>query len=140
MKKRLFLILLSLSFGGLSATFGRGFSLDMSESKTTINLDKARKQTLWLPIDNSAKDVKMRVVGSPLFAEPVDVRLAEKQVDCWMPLYLDKGTSQIEISGCRPEYVAWENLKIGKNPNPKIEDFRQHIHFTPPPLLFLHTA
>ena len=131
MKKLIFCTLLSLLLLGYSTAFGRGFSLDVNGDQATINLDKARKQTLWLPIDNSAKEVKMRVVGSSLFTEPVTVRLAEKSVDCWMPIYLDKSTSQIEIAGCRPEYVAWENLRIGKNPNPEIEDFRQHIHFTP---------
>ena len=127
MKKILFALLVLIS----STTFGRGLSLDVKTESATINLDKARKQTLWLPIDNSAKEVKMLVKGSPLFTEPVTVRLADKQVECWMPLHLDKGTSQIEITGCKPEYVAWQNLKLGKNPNPKIEDYRQRIHFSP---------
>ena len=111
--------------------YGQGFKLDINEKSATITLDKARKQTLWLPIDNTAKEVKMQVKESPLFTMPVTVRLADKQVECWMPLHLDKSTSQIEITGSKPEYVAWQNLKLGKNPNPKLEDFRQRIHFTP---------
>ena len=73
----------------------------------------------------------MCVDGSSLFTEPVTIRLADKKVDCWMPLYLDKNTTLIEFKGCKPEYLAWKERKIGGNPNPKIEDFRQHIHFSP---------
>ena len=129
--KRLYPILTIIAIFVSSTIYGQGFTLDVRETSATITLDKARKQTLWLPIDNSAKEVTMQVKGSPLFTAPVTVRLADKQVECWMPLYLDKQTSQIEISKCKPEYVAWQNLKLGKNPNPKIEDFRQHIHFSP---------
>ncbi len=129
--KRLYPILTIIAVFVSSAIYGQEFTLDISEKSATITLDKARKQVLWLPIDNAAKEIKMRVEGSPLFTEPVTVRLAEKRVDCWMPLSLDKNTSQIEIAGSKPEYVAWQNLKLGKNPNPKIEDYRQRIHFTP---------
>ena len=129
--KKLFQTLLLLFFAGLSVAYGKGFSLDVKEKSAVITLDRAKKQTLWLPIDNSAKEVKMTVNGSPFFTEPVTVRLAEKSVDCWMPLYLDKNTTRIELKGCKPEYIAWKELKMGKNPNPKIEDFRQHIHFSP---------
>ena len=129
--RKFFQTLLLLLFAGLSSVYGQGYKLNISEKSATITLDKARKQTLWLPIDNTAKEVTMRVEGSPLFTAPVTVRLAEKKIDCWMPLHLDKSTSQINISECKPEYVAWQNLKLGKNPNPKVEDYRQHIHFTP---------
>ena len=129
--KRLYPILTMIAVLISAAVYGQGFTLDVRETSATITLDKARKQTLWLPIDNTAKEVTMRVEGSPLFTAPVTVRLADKQVECWMPLHLDKHTSQIEISGCKPEYVAWKNLKLGKNPNPKTEDYRQHIHFSP---------
>jgi fructan beta-fructosidase len=130
MRKK-FQTLLLLLFAGLSVAYGQGFKLDISEKSATITLDRAKKQTLWIPIDNSAKEVKMRVEGSPLFTEPVTVRLADKQVECWMPLSLDKATSRIEIDGCKPDYVAWKSLKMGADPNPKIEDYRQHIHFSP---------
>ena len=130
MMKRCFSFLLVLLFGCLSVC-GQPFTLDVKEGSATLTFKRARKQCLWLPIDNSAREVKMRIEGSPIFSQPVSVRLAKEKVDCYMPLYLDKNTSKIEIAGCSPDYVAWKELKVGKNPNPKIEDFRQHIHFTP---------
>ena len=129
--RKIFQALLLLLFFGSSVAYGRGVQLDIRERSATITLDKAKRQTLWLPIDNSAREVTMRVEGSTLFTEPVKVRLAATKVDCWMPLSLDKGTSHIEFEGCTPEHIAWTEFSFDKNPNPKLEDFRQRIHFSP---------
>ena len=59
--KRLYPILTMIAVLISAAVYGQGFTLDVRETSATITLDKARKQTLWLPIDNTAKEVTMRV-------------------------------------------------------------------------------
>ena len=111
--------------------FAHPFSVQQQGDEVVINLRKAKRQTLWIPIENCVNESVMVVEGSSLYTVPMTVRLATDRVETYMPLQLDKGTKTIKFSECKSGMVAWDNLKIGKNPNPQIEDFRQAIHFTP---------
>ena len=110
---------------------GRGYSVRINENFVEINLRKAKKQTLWIPIENSAKESFLEVAGSSLYTIPMSVRLATTKVETYMPLLLDENTTTLKFSACKADVVAWDNFKMGKNPNPKLEDFRQKIHFSP---------
>ena len=110
---------------------GKGFLVNVKANSVEIKLHKAKKQTLWIPIENSSAESFVEVAGSSLYSVPMSVRLATTKVESYMPLLLDENTTTIKFSECKPDIVEWERLKIGKNPNPKLEDYRQKIHFTP---------
>lgn len=111
--------------------YGETFSVQQLGDEVVISLNKSKRQTLWIPIENTAKESFMVVEGSSLYTVPMTVRLATDRVETYMPLQLDKSVKAIKFSGCKADIVAWENLRMGKNPNPEIDDFRQTIHFTP---------
>ena len=115
----------------MMTAYGEPFSVQQQGDEVVLTLRKAECQTLWIPIENSAKESYMEVEGSSLYTVPMTVRLATDKIETYMPLHLDKGAKTIKFSECKSDIVAWKNLKMGKNPNPKIEDFRQAIHFTP---------
>ena len=130
MKRVCFLLFFLVAFATMSA-YAAPFSVQQQGDDIVLTLRKAKRQTLWIPIDNGANESFVRVEGSSLYTVPMTVRLATDKVETYMPLFLDRGTKTIRFSGCKEGIVAWKNLKMGKNPNPKIEDFRQSIHFTP---------
>ena len=129
--KRFFGIVICALLFVATNLYGRDFLVRTNENSAEIKLHKAKKQTLWIPIENSAAESFVEVGGSSLYNVPMSVRLAKNKVETYMPLLLDENTTTVKFSGCKPDIVAWESFKMGKNPNPKLEDFRQKIHFTP---------
>ena len=130
MKRFCKLLLLALLTASTTA-YGQDFSVQVQGDSAVLNLRKAKRQTLWIPIDNTAKESFLEVEGSSIYTIPMTVRLATNKVETYMPLQLDKGTKTIKFKECKADVVAWDNLRIGKNPNPELEDFRQAIHFSP---------
>ena len=129
--KRVCFLIFSLVAVAMMTACGEPFSVQQQGDEVVLTLRKTKCQTLWIPIENSAKESYMEVEGSSLYTVPMTVRLATDKIETYMPLHLDKGAKTIKFSECKFDIVAWDNLKMGKNPNPKIEDFRQAIHFTP---------
>ena len=109
---------------------GKPFSIEFQEDSATIRINKPQEQTLWIPLDNTANEVKLTVVGSNESTVPLNARVAVERVQYWMPLKLDASIKEVVIKGVPAEAVAWQSLTIGKNPN-KEEKYRQVAHFTP---------
>lgn len=131
MKKFGFIVCLWVMALGLSGC-GKGFSIEfIDDNSVAIVLDKARKQTLWLPLDDKAPEVLITVEGSSNFTEPARVRLSQDSAVYYMPLYLDDKTARINIDGYQSHGKAWDYICLNKCPDSAKKDFRQHIHFTP---------
>ena len=129
--KRICLLLFFIVATATITAYGKPFSIQQQGDEVVISLRKAKCQTVWIPIENSVNESLMVVEGSSLYTVPMTVRLATNKVETYMPLQLDKGAKTIKFRKCKSDIIAWEHLKMGKNPNPKREDFRQAIHFTP---------
>lgn len=110
---------------------GKPFSVEFADDNTaTIRMSKAQEQTLWIPLDNRADNVRLTVVGSKEITVPLNARVAVEKVQYWMPLLLDSSIQEVVIEGVPAEAVAWQALKVGENPN-KEEMYRQVAHYTP---------
>ena len=109
---------------------GKPFSIEFQEDSATIRINKPQEQTLWIPLDNKANEVKLTVVGSNEIPVPLNARVAVERVQYWMPVKLDASIREVVIKGVPAEAVAWQALTMGKNPN-KEEKYRQVAHFTP---------
>ena len=129
--KRICLLLFFIVATATITAYGKPFSIQQQGDEVVISLRKAKCQTVWIPIENSVNESLMVVEGSSFYTVPMTVRLATNKVETYMPLQLDKGAKTIKFRKCKSDIIAWEHLKMGKNPNPKREDFRQAIHFTP---------
>ena len=109
---------------------GKPFSIEFQEDSATIRINKAKEQTLWIPLDNKAGEVQLTAVGSEEITVPLNARVAVESVQYWMPLNIDSSIQEITIEGVPAEAVAWQALKMGENPN-REEKYRQVAHFTP---------
>ena len=125
--KRLCLMLVAV----VLTACGTPFTIEFSDDNTAvIRLAKAKEQTLWIPIDNLVGEVQLTVDGSQEITVPLNVRLAKERVQYWMPLYLTPATEQVTIKGADKQFVAWQEFKVGENPNPE-QRYRQTLHYTP---------
>lgn len=125
--KRLYLLLAAAIITACSAPFTVEFQ---DEDTATIRMSKAQEQTLWIPIDNTAHDVKLTLEGCEAITVPLNVRMAVERVQYWMPLHLDSSVQRITIDGCPQQSVAWQALTVGENPNAE-QKYRQVAHYTP---------
>lgn len=128
--KKITLFCMTLAALAMTAC-GKPFTVEFQDDgSATIRMSKAVEQTLWIPLDNQAKEVKLSIVGSEERSVPFNTRIAVEKVQYWMPLHLKPSEQEIVIKGCPEQSVAWEALKVGENPNAE-QKYRQVAHFTP---------
>ncbi len=125
--RRLCLLLAAAVITACSAPFTVEFQ---DSNSATIHLSKAQEQTLWIPVDNRAGEVQLTIEESSEITVPLNVRMAVERVQYWMPLHLDASTQDITIKGCSQQSVAWQELRVGENPNAE-QKYRQQAHYTP---------
>ena len=73
--KRVCFLIFSLVVVAMMTACGEPFSVQQQGDEVVLTLRKAKCQTLWIPIENSAKESYMEVEGSSLYTVPMTVRL-----------------------------------------------------------------
>ena len=84
-------------------------------------------ECLWLPIEEGAHEAQVIAVGSDNRRVPLNIRLAQTQVDYYMPFTLE-GVEKLRVENCSYENLCWHNLTATQPDLDK--SYRQDVHFS----------
>lgn len=104
----------------------------LDDSTSAIQIDKPLTYLL-LPIQESAEEVPLRLLGDAPENTWLDVRLATDSIDYYVPLALPQDqASTIEIKHLDKRAITWDSLRLSQTFTPSATDYyRPTYHYSP---------
>lgn len=111
------------------------FTLEQQgDSLTVIHITNPTKYLL-LPVEENAAESQVRLDTGDAADTDMDVRLAQKQVDYFVPFELPAGakTAVVRINRIAKDALCWEQIKLSDTfDTTNTDKFRPIYHHTPP--------
>lgn len=104
----------------------------INDSLTSIQIEKSTKFIL-LPIQESADEVPVRLLGDRPENTWLDIRLATDSIDYYVPMPLPEGkVSTLEIAKLSDKAITWDSIKLSNTFDPGATDYyRPKYHYSP---------
>lgn len=115
-----------------SLSFAQGFELfPLNNSTLSVIKFDGTKNTLLLPVQETAGEVVVEVIENNAIKQSLNVRLALDYVDYYMPLQVSKDIV-VTVGKIRTNAAYWNSLKcVEEFEIPAPDKYRNHYHHAP---------